>query len=93
MKKNNGSYFSADEMKRLCDDAFGRVFPEVVQMEKIEKEKGLSWLPEKLRETAILRKEHPDMSLTALGALFDPPLKKSGINSRLKKIEEIASKL
>lgn len=62
-------------------------------IEKIEKEKGLSWLPEKLRETAILRKEHPDMSLTALGALFDPPLKKSGINSRLKKIEEIASKL
>lgn len=40
MKKNNGSYFSADEIKRLCDDAFGRVFPEVVQMEKIEKEKG-----------------------------------------------------
>lgn len=40
MKKNNGSYFSADEMKRLCDDAFGRVFPEVVQMEKCKKEKG-----------------------------------------------------
>ena len=66
---------------------------QTMAIEKIEKEKGLSWLPEKLRETAILRKEHPDMSLTALGALFDPPLKKSGINSRLKKIEEIASKL
>ena len=60
---------------------------------KIEELKGLSYLPDKLREMAILRKEHPDLSIAALGELCDPPLKKSGVNSRLKKIEEIAAKL
>lgn len=62
-------------------------------IEKIEKTKGLAWLPQKLQETAVLRKEHPEMSIAELGKLFDPPLKKSGINSRLKKIVEIAAKL
>lgn len=62
-------------------------------IKKIEAEKGLVWLPEKLREVAKLRAEHPDISISALGELCDPPLKKSGIHHRLKKIEEIASKL
>lgn len=60
---------------------------------KIEEIKGLDWLPDKLREMAILRKENPDYSIAALGELCDPPLKKSGVNSRLKKIVELASKL
>lgn len=62
-------------------------------IEKIESTKGLSWLPDKLREIAILRKNNPDLSISSLGELCDPPLKKSGVNSRLKKIEELASKL
>ena len=66
---------------------------QVQAIAKIEQTKGLGWLPEKLRETAILRKENPDISIAALGELCDPPLKKSGINSRLRKIEELASKL
>ena len=60
---------------------------------RIEMGHFLDWLPEKLREVAILRKEHPDLSIAALGELCDPPLKKSGINGRFKKIEEIAAKL
>lgn len=60
---------------------------------KIKNTKGLEWLPEKLREAARLRMENPDISLAALGELCDPPLKKSGINGRLKKIEELADKL
>lgn len=66
---------------------------QIMAVEKIEEKKSLSWLPEKLREVALLRKEHPDISIKELGEMCDPPLKKSGINSRLKKIEEIASKL
>lgn len=62
-------------------------------IEKIEKEKGLDWLPDKLREVAILRKENPDLTIAALGELCDPPLKKSGINGRLKKIVELAEKI
>ncbi|MFR2965314.1 MAG: DNA-binding protein WhiA [Anaerovoracaceae bacterium] len=55
--------------------------------------KGLHWLPDKLRETAELRLVNPDLSIAALGEMCDPPLKKSGINGRLKKIEELADKL
>ena len=60
---------------------------------KIAETRGLKWLPEKLREIAILRLENPNESLTALGEMIDPPLKKAGVNSRLKRIEEIAEKL
>lgn len=50
-------------------------------------------LPEKLREAARLRLENPEASLVQLGEMMDPPMKKSGINNRFRKIEEIASKL
>jgi DNA-binding protein WhiA len=43
-------------------------------------------LPPKLRELAELRLAHPDASLAELGELLDPPLKKSGVNSRMQKI-------
>lgn len=62
-------------------------------IEKIENSKGLDWLPDKIREVAILRKEHPDLSIAALGELCDPPLKKSGVNGRLKKLVELADKI
>lgn len=60
---------------------------------KIEEKKGLTSLPEKLREVAELRLENPEASLTQLAEMTDPPMKKSGLNNRLKKIEEIAGKL
>ena len=47
-------------------------------------------LPPRLRETARLRVENPDASLTQLGELCAPPLKKAGINSRLQKIRSFA---
>ncbi len=62
-------------------------------LKKLQNTKGLASLPDNLREAAELRIEHPDISIAALGELCDPPLKKSGINKRLMKIEEIASKL
>lgn len=66
---------------------------QIEAINKIEQEKGLNWLPEKLREVAELRRKNPDVSLTALGEMCNPKLKKSGINGRLKNIVEIASKL
>lgn len=47
-------------------------------------------LTPKVREIAELRLENPDASLTELGQMFDPPLKKSGVNSRLKRVMELA---
>ena len=62
-------------------------------IKKIQKTKGLASLPETLREAAELRLENPDVSLTALGEMCEPPVKKAAISKRLKKIEEIAVKL
>ncbi|HHY42936.1 MAG TPA: DNA-binding protein WhiA [Thermoanaerobacterales bacterium] len=50
-------------------------------------------LPEKLRQIAELRLEYPDLSLKELGQMMDPVLGKSGVSYRLKKIEDLASKL
>jgi len=62
-------------------------------IEYIKTARGLQFLPDKLREAAELRLEQPEASLQELGALLDPPVGKSGINHRLKKLEEIADRL
>lgn len=54
---------------------------------------GLNKLPEKLREIAELRLKNKEMSLKDLGMLLKPPLGKSGVLHRLKKIEKIAKEL
>jgi DNA-binding protein WhiA len=58
----------------------------------IESKGGLACLPEKLREIALLRLEHPESSLAELGQMLEPPLKKSGVNHRFRKLEEIAER-
>ncbi|MBQ7058878.1 MAG: DNA-binding protein WhiA [Firmicutes bacterium] len=50
-------------------------------------------LPEELIEIAGLRMEYPDMGLKELGALVDPPISKSGVNHRLKKIIQFSEEL
>lgn len=49
--------------------------------------------PEKLKETAALRLEHPELTLSQLAELFDPPISKSALNHRLRKLVELAEKL
>jgi len=50
-------------------------------------------LPKNLREIAELRLEYPDESLKELGAILEPPVGKSGVNHRLRRIEKIAEEL
>lgn len=58
------------------------------------KERGaLDALPEALREAAELRTRYPDVSLKELAEKFDPPLSKSGLSHRLKKLEQTAQRL
>lgn len=51
---------------------------------------GFSKLPDTLREMAQVRLEHPESSLKELGQYLDPPVGKSGVNHRLRKLCEIA---
>lgn len=56
-------------------------------------EKGiLKTLPESLRKMAELRLEYPDVPLRELGELAVPPIGKSGVNYRLRRLSEIAEK-
>ena len=54
---------------------------------------GESYLPDELLQVAKLRIENPEMSLRELCESVEPPLSRSGINHRLKKISEIANSL
>ena len=54
---------------------------------------GLGRLPEKLRQAAELRLEYPELNLKELGEMLDPPVGKSGINHRLRKLQELAEEL
>ena len=54
---------------------------------------GLDSLPDNLKEMALLRLEYPEAPLKELGMYLDPPVGKSGVNHRLRKISEIADGL
>ena len=66
------------------------------QMESIRalQEAGLlEQLPDKLQLTAALRLENPELTLSELAEEFDPPVSKSCLNHRLRKLSELAKKL
>lgn len=54
---------------------------------------GLAGLPEGLEKVALLRLEYPDASLKELGEMLDPPVGKSGVNHRLRRLSRIAGEL
>ena len=51
---------------------------------------GFETLPDSLREIAELRLEYPEAPLKELGTYLNPPVGKSGVNHRLRKISTIA---
>ena len=50
---------------------------------------GLITLPDKLREAAALRLAHPEDTLAQLAQRCDPPITKSALNHRLRKLVEL----
>ena len=54
---------------------------------------GEQSLPPALLETAKLRLANPEVSLEELGRLCDPPIGKSGVNHRLRKLEKMAREI
>ena len=71
----------------------GAACRQVEDIRYIQSRIGLDELPPALREMALLRLEYPDTSLKDLGELCDPPVGKSGVNHRLRKLGELAKKL
>ncbi len=59
----------------------------------ILEKKSIEYLSEDLRELAMLRYNNPEMSIRDLGESLNPPLSRSGVSHRLKRISEAAKKL
>ena len=72
----------------------GAAMRQVENIRLIDEEIGIDELPERLREIARLRVQHQDISLKELGEMVSTGvISKSGVNHRLRKIDEIAEKL
>ena len=66
---------------------------QIEDIEYIRKTVGLDRLPENLRDVAYARLEEPDAALKELGAMLQPPVGKSGVNHRLRKLSQLAQQL
>lgn len=66
---------------------------QIKNIQYIESTAGFKVLPDNLREIAELRLKYKNASLKELGQMLNPPVGKSGVNHRLRKIEKIAERL
>ena len=57
---------------------------------RLQEDGRLNSLPDKLKQAAVLRLENPEDTLSQLAELFDPPITKSALNHRLRKLIELA---
>ncbi|WP_042168820.1 DNA-binding protein WhiA [Paenibacillus gorillae] len=71
----------------------GAAVRQIDNIKLLQKEIGLSNLPDKLKEVAEIRLQHPDMNLKEVGELLKGNVSKSGVNHRLRKIDEMAEKI
>ncbi|MBE6720067.1 MAG: DNA-binding protein WhiA [Ruminococcaceae bacterium] len=67
--------------------------PQIAAILKIQKKKGLESLSPQLHEMAEVRLDNPDLSLSELASMFNPPISRSGANHRLKRLIQIADEL
>ncbi len=72
------------------DKAVEAAMGQVEAIRRLEEEGQLALLPDKLREAALLRLAHPEDTLSQLAEQCDPPITKSALNHRLRKLVELA---
>jgi hypothetical protein len=63
---------------------------QLTAIRRLEESELFAQLPPKLREAACLRRDNPELSLTQLAEMCDPPVTKSAFNHRLKKLMELS---
>lgn len=71
----------------------GAAIRQIENIKLLEREIGLENLPDKLREVAEIRLQHPDVNLKEVGELLGGKVSKSGVNHRLRKIDEMAERI
>ena len=75
------------------DKTAGAVIRQVKNIRLIDERIGIDSLNPSLAQAARFRLENPYISLKELGEIMIPPVGKSGVNHRFRKIEEIAENL
>ena len=75
------------------DKAINAAMRQVDTIEWLEENMGLNRLTPALEQVARARLENRNATLEELGGMIDPPLGKSAVNHRLRRIEELAAKL
>ena len=65
--------------------------PQLAAIMKLKKTGNFELLSPPLQEMAEMRLQNPDLSLSELAELFNPPLSRSGANHRLKRIIDLAN--
>ena len=71
------------------DKAVEAAMAQVEAIRRLEANGALITLPDKLREVAALRLAHPEDTLSQLAERCDPPITKSALNHRLRKLVEL----
>lgn len=87
------SYRASNLIDANIDKSINASEKQIGWIKKIQEKRGLDFLSPKLREAAELRLQYPEIGIAELGQMMKPPLSKSGINNRLKRIENIAKEL
>ena len=68
-------------------------FEQLAAIRRLEEAGVLETLPQKLQETARLRRENPEATLSELAEMPDPPVSKSAVNHRMRKLMELSKTL
>ena len=93
--KINKNWRNLANRKTNCDSAnldktVAAAGEQIAAIEKLRELGILDTLPEKLLQTAALREEHPEENLVDLGKLHTPPISKSAVNHRIRKLMQLA---
>jgi DNA-binding protein WhiA len=72
------------------DKTVDAALEQIEAIHRLEERGMLQNLPDKLKETVDLRVAHPELTLSQLAELCDPPVTKSCLNHRIRKLMELA---
>ena len=72
------------------DKTVTAAYEQVEAFTRLTESGAINELPVKLQEVAVARLLQPELTLSELAATFDPPLTKSCLNHRIRKLMEIA---
>lgn len=93
--KINKNWRNIANRKTNCDSAnldktVAAAGEQIAAIGKLRELGILEDLPEKLQQTAALREEHPEENLAELGLLHTPPISKSAVNHRIRKLMHLS---